>query len=726
MKIPLPPVIKDKILPLPHFPAGFQAVIFRNWGLVDKSRIAAVIGTDEETVTREAQALGLDGSTKAQPDWLTKGYITIIRANWHILDYPGICTLLGWDEEKLGYILREDDFLSVKLGSFKPDVVPFRHRALTEEELHQTDKIRFSVLSARAALPPNGQKPFDFAPSFSTAPIGIKTPLFEERFCYSYCALYGDTFLDRELIDASFPDELLLAYKNLGITGVWTHIVLYTVVEFPFAPEYSKGFRERQQGMRYLTEKLARYGLKLFLYFNEPRAMPMSFFREHPELLGWENNGYGTMCVSTPEVQNYLRDAVSELVENVPELGGFFTITASENLTNCHSHSHGKKLCPKCAPFSEEEIFARVNSLVLEGVRRVSDTVKVIAWSWGWRQELTPGVIPLLPKDVAVMGVSEQAVEKNINGTLTSVLDYSISLEGPGSYALSTWDLAHSTGHRAYAKMQVNNSWELAAVPYIPAFEKPYRHLKKLIEAGENRPEGLMLSWTLGGFPSPTFEMLARMYSGDRSGFSELMSAIFPEVPPQPLTAALHAFSEAFDNYPFHIGTAYNAPQHYAPANLFHAAPSGFAATMVGFPYDDLDAWRSVFPRETYIKQLKLLSDRWNEGLGLLQNAVEGVSISPKTAQLLRCARTCGNHFRATYLNCLFVLLREDPKTDATLEEILEESESIALESAKLLAQDATLGYESSNHYFYTANSLFEKIINCRYIKEKGIKQYVH
>ena len=96
----------------------------------------------------------------------------------------------------------------------------------------------------------------------------------------------------------------------------------------------------------------------------------------------------------------------------------------------------------------------------------------LIAWSWGWRQELTPGVIPLLPKDVAVMGVSEQAVEKNIDGTLTSVLDYSISLEGPGSYALSTWDLAHGTGHRAYAKMQVNNSWELAAVPYIPAFEK--------------------------------------------------------------------------------------------------------------------------------------------------------------------------------------------------------------------------------------------------------------
>ena len=259
MKIPLPPVIKDKILPLPHFPAGFQAVIFRNWGLVDKSRIAAVIGTDEETVTREAQARGLDGSAKAQPDWLTKGYITIIRANWHILDYPGICTLLGWDEEKLGYILREDDFLSVKLGNFKPDVVPIRHRALTEEELRQTDTIRFSVLSARDALPPNGQKPFDFAPAFSTAPIGIKNPLFEERFCYSYCALYGDTFLDRELIDASFPDELLLAYKNLGITGLWTHIVLYTVVEFPFAPEYSKGCRERQQGMRYLTEKLARY-----------------------------------------------------------------------------------------------------------------------------------------------------------------------------------------------------------------------------------------------------------------------------------------------------------------------------------------------------------------------------------------------------------------------------------------------------------------------------------
>ena len=110
-------------------------------------------------------------------------------------------------------------------------------------------------------------KPFDFCPMFALRrekTVTDETPRFEERYCYSYCALYGDTFLDKNLIDESFPDELLSAYRNAGITGVWTHIILYTVVEFPFDKSFSTGFEERQKGMRYLTEKLAKYGLKLF------------------------------------------------------------------------------------------------------------------------------------------------------------------------------------------------------------------------------------------------------------------------------------------------------------------------------------------------------------------------------------------------------------------------------------------------------------------------------
>ena len=39
MYIQLPP-LKDMSLPTPHFPAPFQCVIFRNWGMAPISRIA--------------------------------------------------------------------------------------------------------------------------------------------------------------------------------------------------------------------------------------------------------------------------------------------------------------------------------------------------------------------------------------------------------------------------------------------------------------------------------------------------------------------------------------------------------------------------------------------------------------------------------------------------------------------------------------------------------------
>ena len=66
------------------FPSTMQAFIFRNWGMVDKSRLAKVLGTSEENVVRETKRMGL-GEQGDLSLWPEKGYITIIRANWHLL-----------------------------------------------------------------------------------------------------------------------------------------------------------------------------------------------------------------------------------------------------------------------------------------------------------------------------------------------------------------------------------------------------------------------------------------------------------------------------------------------------------------------------------------------------------------------------------------------------------------------------------------------------------------
>lgn len=79
--------------------------------------------------------------------------------------------------------------------------------------------------------------------------------------------------------------------------------MLYKLVRYPFAPELSDKWEVRMKGLQSLVKRAARYGIKVYLYLNEPRCMPSSFFKTHPELLGYDNgNGEATLCTSLPQV----------------------------------------------------------------------------------------------------------------------------------------------------------------------------------------------------------------------------------------------------------------------------------------------------------------------------------------------------------------------------------------------------------------------------------------
>ena len=271
----LPPIVGES-LPTPHFPTQAQCLIYRLWNIISPERLAAVLHTDVNTVLSAASDMGLttDADEHTYDNWLQKGYITIIRAVWHLLNYDQIMQLLDWDEEKLAFILHEDDFLDIKLGENKPYCEPIYWRTLSEREKEQTAKIRDITVQALKQLPPVKCQPFSFVQLFARCAAEANahcptsknnhttTPArFDKRIIYSYCALYGDTFFDQNLIDQSFPDELLSAYQALGINGIWTQAVLYTLCPYPFDPARSEGYEQRLAGVRYLIEKLKKYDI---------------------------------------------------------------------------------------------------------------------------------------------------------------------------------------------------------------------------------------------------------------------------------------------------------------------------------------------------------------------------------------------------------------------------------------------------------------------------------
>jgi hypothetical protein len=219
-----------------------------------------------------------------------------------------------------------------------------------------------------------------------------------------------------------------------------------------------------------------------------------------------------------------------------------------------------------------------------------------------------------------VMCVSEELMPTFVADTEGFVRDYSISIVGPGERSKLSWEAAAERGLQSVAKVQFNNSWECSAVPYLPVLDLVEEHLKRLLESGVT---GLMLSWTLGGYPSSNLELASEYYwetsaadstdpfeAADRfvpSVKSELLKRKFGEAA-EPIEGAIRLLSEAFRQFPFHITTLYAGPQNSGPANLLYLSPTGYRATMVGFPYDDLNTWRSIYTAERFEKQFQLLA----------------------------------------------------------------------------------------------------------------------
>jgi hypothetical protein len=476
-----------------------------------------------------------------------------------------------------------------------------------------------------------------------------------------------------------------------------------------------------------------KHGIKVFLYLNEPRAMPLSFFEKRPHLKGVVETDHAAMCTSVPEVQKYLTDGVESICRAVPDLGGFFTITFSENLTNCYSHNGGDK-CPRCGKRPPGDAVGELNPLFAEGIRKAGTGQQLIAWDWQWDDKWAPDAIRKLPAEASLMCVSEWSLPIERGGVKSAVAEYSISAIGPGPRAQRHWKVARERGLKTIAKIQAGNTWELSPVPYIPAVENVARHVENL--RGANI-DGLMLSWTLGGCPSPNLEVVAEtLASGStdeamrRVAERRYGSSLAPAV-----VAAWRGFSTAFSEFPYDGSVLYNAPQQVGPSNLFWSEPTGYAATMVGFPYDALDHWRAIYPPEIFIQQFDKVADGFEHALSKLKTATAQVDATPEQRRALaeECgvAEACAIHFRTCANQARFVVARravaaaKKPAKIAPqleiLERMLKDEISLARRLHRIQSDDSRIGFEASNQYAYVPVDLAEKVLNCRDLLENWL-----
>ncbi len=105
----------ERDVKLPISPAPFSdrmsAYVWKNWMLVPHDRLARVVSAKESDLEAIAVEMGLPVNVDVLPEWRRKGYITVLRRNWHLLPYGQLLDLLDMTREELRFSLIEDDFL---------------------------------------------------------------------------------------------------------------------------------------------------------------------------------------------------------------------------------------------------------------------------------------------------------------------------------------------------------------------------------------------------------------------------------------------------------------------------------------------------------------------------------------------------------------------------------------------------------------------------------------
>ncbi len=769
----LPKGAAPKPVAAPHFPDRLHAFVWRNWALVPAVRMARVIGAEKADILRLGRSMGLPGPPRITRAQQHRSFITVIKRNWHLLPYEQLLELLDWTPGQMAYTLREDDFLYVKLGNLKPACEPLRFAPPAADASRRAGEMARVLREEFPGGWPEAEDPlFGFVDRLtSRPPAGVPgAPSADQlRFCSSYFALYGDPLLEPDA--DPYPDGYLARLAHCGVSGVWLQGVLNRLAPFPWQPGLSARSAERLANLGRLVSRARRRQIGVYLYLNEPRSLPLRFFESHPELKGVVEGDHAALCTSQPEVQQYLRASIAAVCRAVPDLAGFFTISASENLTNCWSHGGGAS-CPRCGQRSPADVIAEVNRLIGEGIQQsrtnvqaatkpAADTVspgpaatrpasgpgrnepgtgpELIVWDWGWNDAWAEGIIAQLPRDVSLMSVSEWKLPITRGGVPSEVGEYSISAVGPGPRALRHWKMAREHGLRAIAKIQAGNSWELSAVPYLPALENVARHAANLRAADL---DGLMLGWTLGGYPSPNLEVVAEfadLPAGTQLSPGDALQRVaerrFGRTLAPPIVAAWCQFSASFSEFPFHVGVVYSAPLQVGPANPVWETATGYAASMVGFPYDHLDGWRAVYPPEVFIQQLQKTADGFAAALEQLAQATRLARLSRSEQRTLddevHVAAAAGIHFRSVANQARFILARRELATANNassakssleiLEQTLQDEIALARRLCQIQSRDSRIGFEASNQYYYVPLDLAEKILNCRDLLDRWL-----
>lgn len=714
----------------PYFPTAAHQFVWRNWDLIPEEKIATALHSTPAVVRKLAQTMGL-GQQNIPSRHSQRLRFKVLRRDWNFVPYSQLTTLLGMSVPEIWNMLSQDAFYISDLGP-KPEcppvrvknsaglgsgVIPYFRAGMLETPMEE----RFHFIELLNKLIPEN-KPASEETKLALVP----------RIAFPYYARFGNV-LSNDDFKSPYTPAVLENMARMKVGAIWLGAMYQHLIRTRIFPEFGKESRLQLANLNWLIEAAKKHGLGVYLYLNEPRGMPASFFKKYPGIKGAQGrpgDGLFSMCTGTKMVQDYLVEATATLFKNAPGLAGIILITASENPTNCYSLTRHPK-CPCCLRETGPETIVQVIRLMNEGARSVAPDARVIAWDWSWEiveNDPQEKIINGLPSDVTLMVDFERGTVIEREGVKSTVEEYSLSVVGPSPRAAAHIRLGKARGMDVMAKIQVGNTWELGLIPYIPVEQLVTRKFEAMRAAGIS---GAMESWTLGGYPSENWDVAEPFYRDHPVDANEnletVAASLYGPKAAKHVVRAWQSFSDAFHQYPFSDSVVYSSVVQCGPAGLLYFNPSGLTPRIMN-SYDNLD-WTQPFGPKIVAAVFEKMAAGWYEGLKELESNMKDVPAAyhDRAMKDLRICRAIGLYFRSIANQIRFHASRERWKGSLkgmeAMSSLVRDELNIARQFYAICSQDSRVGFEASLGYLYLPLDIREKIVACQYMLDRQIPE---
>lgn len=458
-----------------------------------------------------------------------------------------------------------------------------------------------------------------------------------------------------------FDDAYFQSVRDGGYTAIWICGRLRELVHFEEAPHWDKSNAARIEALNGIIERSKRFGVGIYLYVNEPSGLFANdpIYEKYPDLKGspsilalepeMKDKGIEpdyAFCTKSTFTERYLTDGFAQLFEKCGGLAGVILMTTSEITSHCFSHVDERNLlneeskaravpCPRCRNSNGADTIIDVIRKIHAGVRRSSQTAKIVAWNWSWGMHEEPPqrhMITALPKDVIIQCDMQRGGSKTTDGVEMIVDEYSFSYLGPSPLFIGTAEVCKETDHELWAKLMVNVTHEFLVVPYLPLY---FRLAKKTIAIRDYNSRGWMGCWNYGGIATtPMAKLGSRIFTDDDFSedkidgeVQELAKQMYGADKADAAFRAWKEFDAAFEYFPFDMALIYYGPHMHGTGLEWI-----FAEEQTPMPWywmkdtgrstNNLSTWCTFFTPEQVVYFLSKLTDQWKVGVEILAQAL--------------------------------------------------------------------------------------------------------